>query len=500
MADEIDYKKNPDKAGAEQAKAEGNEFYKNKKYNDALEKYSEAHMLDPMSPIYLGNRSAVYMALEKFNLSLTDSAESIKLDPTYTKGYSRLIKCNIALGNLGAAKSVINEIKNGNLNFGKPIDVQFKQEIDQINQLERSLCSAKMAESKKDYREAAFYYKQASYVAVADTSIINLIAKFTALSGNVIEAHQIILKVLQKSSTDAIALTVRGICFYLEDNTEKALQHFTQALRMAPDMTEAKEYRTLCKKLQAIKSEGNAAFKSSNFNKAIEIYTDALNIDATNKITNAKLYFNRALARSKLKESDPDLAEKRDLLIIKDCNQAIKLDSSYIKAYRRRAYAYQNVGDHQNAVNDFEYIFKLEKTRENRDAVSQAKRKQKLAERKDYYKILKVSRDADDKDIKKAYRKQALLHHPDRHANSSDDEKALHEKNFKDVNEAFSILSDEKKKSRYDNGQDLEDGGMGGFSSGGIDPNIIFSQFFGGGSPFSSGMGGGGQEFVFSFG
>ena len=78
-----------------------------------------------------------------------------------------------------------------------------------------------------------------------------------------------------------------------------------------------------------------------------------------------------------------------------------------------------------------------------------AKRKQKLAERKDYYKILKVSKDADDKEIKKAYRKQAMLHHPDRHSGESEEKKANEEKLFKDVNEAFSVLSDPKKKQMY---------------------------------------------------
>merc|ERR1712170_225799 len=128
--------------------------------------------------------------------------------------------------------------------------------------------------------------------------------------------------------------------------------------------------------------------------------------------------------------------------------------------------ASQNVGNHDEAVRDFEFIFKNEQTRENQQAVRDAKRKQKLAERKDYYKILKVSKDADEKGIKKAYRKQAMLHHPDRHSGSSDEKKAEEEKLFKDVNEAFSVLSDEKKRSMYDNGQGMG-GQRGGFPGGG---------------------------------
>ena len=67
----------------------------------------------PTNPIYLGNRSAVYIAKNQYNLALRDSKEATNLDNTYIKGYSRQIKCNIALGNLAAAKSICDEIRNG---------------------------------------------------------------------------------------------------------------------------------------------------------------------------------------------------------------------------------------------------------------------------------------------------------------------------------------------------------------------------------------------------
>jgi molecular chaperone DnaJ len=106
--------------------------------------------------------------------------------------------------------------------------------------------------------------------------------------------------------------------------------------------------------------------------------------------------------------------------------------------------------------------------------------------KEDYYKILGIDNGADKKDIKKAYRKLALKYHPDKNPSKSAEEK------FKDISEAYAVLSDEQKRKMYDTyghagidqqystedifrGADFGDifGGMG------FDFNDIFEQFFG---------------------
>merc|ERR1712173_14152 len=94
---------------------------------------------------------------------------------------------------------------------------------------------------------------------------------------------------------------------------------------------------------------------------------------------------------------------------------------------------------------------------EYRSCLSNAKLELKKSKRKDYYKILGVDKNANDDEIKKAYRKRALVHHPDRHAGASDEEKKEHERKFKEVGEAYGVLSDTKKRTRYDQGHDIED-------------------------------------------
>lgn len=113
-----------------------------------------------------------------------------------------------------------------------------------------------------------------------------------------------------------------------------------------------------------------------------------------------------------------------------------------------------------------------------------------MAEKRDYYEVLGLQKGASEEDIKKAFRKMAMKYHPDR---NPDDKEA--EEKFKEVNEAYSILSDPDKKSKYDR-----------FGHAGVDPNAGFGGFGGGGAGFGGfedifdmfsgfgGFGGGGRQ------
>ena len=101
-----------------------------------------------------------------------------------------------------------------------------------------------------------------------------------------------------------------------------------------------------------------------------------------------------------------------------------------------------------------------------------------MAEKRDYYEVLGVERNADADTIKKAYRKAAIKYHPDK--NPGDKEA---EEKFKEAAEAYDVLSNEEKRARYDRfghagmGGAAGGGGFGGFSGGGFSMEDIFEQF-----------------------
>ena len=106
-----------------------------------------------------------------------------------------------------------------------------------------------------------------------------------------------------------------------------------------------------------------------------------------------------------------------------------------------------------------------------------------MSQKRDYYEVLGISKNATEAEIKKAYRKLALQYHPDK---NPDDAQA--EEKFKEAAEAYEILSDANKKARYDQYGHAGMNGGGGFGGGGMNMDDIFSQF---GDVFGGGFGGG---------
>ena len=115
-----------------------------------------------------------------------------------------------------------------------------------------------------------------------------------------------------------------------------------------------------------------------------------------------------------------------------------------------------------------------------------------MAEKRDYYEVLGVERNADADTIKKAYRKAAIKYHPDK--NPGDKEA---EEKFKEAAEAYDVLSNDDKRARYDRfghagmGGAAGGGGFSGFSGGGFSMEDIFEQFGDIFGSFGGGFGGG---------
>lgn len=472
---------------ADEKKESGNHLYKFKNYKGALAMYDEAIKLCPENAAYYGNRSACYMMLGMYKKALDDAQKAVAIDPTFTKGYIRIAKCCIALGDISGGEQAVR--KAAELG-GAEVAASERRALESLQRLHED---AQRAMAAADYRRAVFCMDRCLDYSPASSKAKLTKAECLAVLGRCQEAQEIANDSLRFDSLDAEAIYVRGLCLYFEDKDEQAFKHFQQVLRLAPDHKKAMETYKRAKLLKQKKEEGNEAFKMGRWQQALSLYNEALTIDKMNRAVNAKLYYNKATVCSKLGLTKEAAAA---------CTSALELDENYVKALLRRAKCHSELGDHEEAVKDYERLYKIDKSKENKQLLHEAKIALKKSKRKDYYKILGVDKSASEDDIKKAYRKRALVHHPDRHAGAPDSERREQERRFKEVGEAYGILSDPKKRARYDHGQDIDDDGAGMAD---IDPNVVFQSFFNRGPQnFNFGAGGGGgfpgSAFNFQFG
>ncbi|KAI0118768.1 hypothetical protein GGR51DRAFT_131927 [Nemania sp. FL0031] len=466
---------------AEGFKSLGNKSFKERQYKKAIKEYTQAIELVPDSPTYLSNRAAAYMSDGQYDAALEDCSRAVDLDPQNPKFLLRLARIYTNLGrpeeaittfsrihpapsakDMAAAREMQHHMKAAQdaLNSG----TSGSMVLHAIDQAEKLLAPGATRPRKWQLMRGNAYLKMGGLNSLG-------------------EAQNIAMSLLRQNNQDPEALVLRGRALYAQGENDKAIQHFRKALSGDPDFKDAVRWLRIVQKLDRMKEEGNADYKAGRWQAAFDKYTSALEIDPTNRGTNSKLLQNRALCQVKLKNYDG---------AITDCERAVALDPSYLKARKTKANALGQAERWEDAVREWKKIQELDpEDRTIMKEIRKAELELKKSQRKDYYKILGVSKDADESTIKKAYRKLAIIHHPDK---NRDDEGAA--ERFKDIGEAYETLSDPQKRARYDSGEDLIDpsemfgGGGGGGMAGGIDPEILFSMMNGGGA-FGGGGGGG---------
>ncbi|KAI9872777.1 MAG: hypothetical protein M1830_001207 [Pleopsidium flavum] len=481
---------------AEACKAAGNKFFKAKDYDKAIKEYSKAIEADPQSSTYLSNRSAALISANRYSEALEDAKLANELEPNNSKILHRLARIYTNLGRPSEALDIYSEIQPPVSAKDKAPAVMMQTHTRQAEDALREGTTGSMALHALDQADKGLgtgVDRPRKWKLMRGEAYLKM-GNVNALG----DAQNVAMSLLRNNNQDPEALVLRGRALYAQGDNDKAIQHFRQALNCDPDFKDAVKYLRMVQKLDRMKEEGNKAFKAARYQQAVDMYGQALEVDPLNKGTNSKILQNRAMAWIRLKEYKCAIA---------DCIRALELDPTYTKARKTKAKALGESGNWDEAVREYKAIAESNPSEPGiQKEVKNAELELKKSKRKDYYKILGVEKDANDNEIKKAYRKLAIVHHPDK---NPDNEEAAEK--FKEIGEAYETLSDPQKRQRYDSGEDLIDpsemfanmggGGMGGFPMGGgggggvsIDPEMLFNMMGGGGGGgfrFSTGGGGG---------
>lgn len=217
------------------------------------------------------------------------------------------------------------------------------------------------------------------------------------------------------------------------------------------------------------KEKGNRLFKENRMKEAIEVYTHALTLDPKHRLFNSLILSNRAAAY---------MFERDFLQALEDCNGSIARNPNYTRAYLRRANIHMELESYEEALQDYNRVKDLDSRTPNiNQCIALARERAEQAGKKDYYKILGVEKGATEEQLKRAYRQMALRCHPDKNADTPE-KRSQSEKLFKDVNEAYAVLSDPSKRQRYDAGLGVH-GTETNSAARGVDPTQLFQMFFG---------------------
>lgn len=282
----------------EACKAAGNKFFKAKQFDKAIAEYTKAVVASPDSATYRSNRAAAFMSANRFQDALQDAKAADDLEPNSDKILRRLARVYTSLGQPQDALDTYAKIQPPASATDQAVA---KNMLQHINQAESQLKEGKtgsMALHALDQAERNLgtgVSKPRKWRLMRGEAFLNM-GNENALG----DAQNVAMGLLRENNQDPEALVLRGRAMYAQGDNEKAIQHFRKAMECDPDFKDGVKYLRMVQKLDRMKEEGNSLFKSAKYQDAVQIYTQALEVDPANKGTNAKLLQNRALCHMKV--------------------------------------------------------------------------------------------------------------------------------------------------------------------------------------------------------
>lgn len=410
--------------------------------------------------------------VKRYSEALEDLNAAIEADPALSEAYSRRANILRQLCRYEEAETDYNkylELKPGN--------AAIEKELSQLHQAQSALRTASNLFDSGDFEKALEYIDKVVVVfspacSKAKVLKVRLLLATKDYSGAIAETGYI----LKEDENDLDALLIRGRAYYYLADHDVAMRHYQKGLRLDPEHSELKKaYFGLKNLLKKTKSAEDNVEKGK-LRLAVEDYKAALAMDPAHLAHNVHLHLGLCKVLVKLGRGNDALS---------NCTEALNVDGELTEALVQRGEAKLLTEDWEGAVEDLKAAAqKSPQDMSIREALMRAEKALKLSKRKDWYKILGVSKTASFVEIKRAYKKLALKWHPDKNADNREEA----ENKFREIAAAYEVLGDEEKRARYDRGDD-EDGmgmgggpGYGGFGFGGFDP-----------------FGGGGQQYTFHF-
>lgn len=450
---------------------------------DALTYFDVAISRDPQNYLNIFKRGAAYLSLGKSLQAQRDFDKVLTLKPGFEGALVQRAKIRARNGEWDGARADYLAAGKG----GGP-------ELAELEEAEGAAKAAEEAAKASNWDECISQAGAAIMVAGAHLELRKLRAQCRFEKGEVAEGVSDLQHVLQISSGSTEPhMQISAMTFYSLGEPEKGLAQIRKCLQSDPDSKPCRELMKHEKRLNKSLLEVFDAMEKRQFSKVVKILVGSSSEPGLSQevAEDTKKFKAEAI----IHKQAPDglyalLVEMACEAFVEmnsfkkaqpHCAEALKLNPQSLHGLLAKAQDQLDADDFEAAIRTLNEAKEHHAGNQRvQNMLNDAQVLLKRSKQKDYYKVLGVDRDTDDRDIKKAYRSMSKLYHPDKAA-AQGLSKEDAEKKMAAINEAYEVLSDPELRARFDRGDDPNDPHQG-------------NPFQG--SPFGQG----GQQFVFRSG
>ncbi|KAI1899010.1 hypothetical protein AGOR_G00078280 [Albula goreensis] len=390
---------------------------------DALSHFHAAVDGDPKNYMAYYRRATVYLAMGKSKSALPDLSKVIELKPDFTA--ARLQRGNLLLkqGKLDEAEGDFKKVLKSN-----PSDKE----------------AAESELARKDYSTAASILDTVIETCVWDVASRELRAECMVQMGELGKAISDLKATSKLKNDNTQAFYQLSTIYYQLGDHEMSLNEVRECLKLDPDHKLCFSHYKQVKKLNKQIGSAEELIQQQRYGDAVSKYEAVMKTEphVSHYTRHAQERICHCLSQ-----------DKQATEAIAVCSKVLKSDPHNVNALKDRAEALMLDEQYEEAIKDYETAREhSENDRQIKEGLERAQRLLKQSQKKDYYKILGVKRNAQKKEIVKAYRKLAQQWHPDNFQDPEEKKRA--EKKFIDIAQAKEVLSDPEKRSKFDQGED----------------------------------------------
>lgn len=406
---------------------------------EALSHYHSAVDGDPKNYLTYYRRATVYLAMGKFKSALPDLSKAIELKPDFLA--ARLQRGNILLkqGDTHQAEEDFQIVL-----AGSPSNEEAKSQLERAQVLEAHREEARGAFDREDYVGAISWLEKVVEFSPWDPSARELRSECYLLNGDFSKAAQDLKPTTKLRNDNRAAFLKLSKLYYVMGEHEESLSQVRECLKLDQDHKECYSHYKRVKKLSRLLESAEELIWEQRYEDAFEKLDAAIKTEPDVEIYKkmAKERICHCLSKGQYTEA-----------AIRVCTEAVQRDPHNAQVLRDRAEAYILNEEYEKAVEDFQQAKELDGDNEEiNQGLERAQKLLKQSQKRDYYKILGVKRNANKQEVIKAYRKLAQQWHPDNF--QSEEEKREAEKRFIDIAAAKEVLIDPEMRQKFDAGED----------------------------------------------